>query len=56
VLIDVNDDAYLIDLSGGYTVGWIEREILTQLMEIFKDYRISSDTFLNDLKLHLTPC
>jgi serine/threonine protein kinase len=26
VLIDVNEDAYLIDFGGGYTKGWIEKE------------------------------
>lgn len=26
VLIDVNEDAYLIDFGGGYTEGWIEKE------------------------------
>jgi hypothetical protein len=26
VLIDVNEDAYLIDFGGGYTKGWVEKE------------------------------
>jgi hypothetical protein len=26
VLIDVNEDAYLIDFGGGYTEGWFETE------------------------------
>ncbi|KAJ5796129.1 uncharacterized protein N7518_004669 [Penicillium psychrosexuale] len=26
VLIDVNEDAYLIDFEGGYTKGWVEKE------------------------------
>ena len=26
VLIDVNEDAYLIDFGGGYTEGWVEKE------------------------------
>lgn len=27
VLIDVHDDAYLIDFGGGYTRGWVDREL-----------------------------
>lgn len=27
VLIDVNGDAYLIDFGGGYTEGWVEKEL-----------------------------
>jgi serine/threonine protein kinase len=26
VLVDVNEDAYLIDFGGGYTEGWVEKE------------------------------
>lgn len=26
VLLDVNDDAYLVDYGGGYTKGWVEKE------------------------------
>ena len=26
VLVDANDDAYLIDFGGGYTQGWVEKE------------------------------
>ncbi|KAJ5420206.1 hypothetical protein N7465_002725 [Penicillium sp. CMV-2018d] len=26
VLIDANEDAYLIDFGGGYTKGWVEKE------------------------------
>lgn len=27
VLIDSQDDAYLIDLGGGYTKGWVDQEV-----------------------------
>ncbi|KAF1846718.1 uncharacterized protein K460DRAFT_367460 [Cucurbitaria berberidis CBS 394.84] len=28
VLIDVHDDAYLIDFGGGYTNGWVDKELM----------------------------
>jgi hypothetical protein len=28
VLIDVHDDAYLVDFGGGYTRGWVDRELM----------------------------
>ncbi|PGH12736.1 hypothetical protein AJ79_04097 [Helicocarpus griseus UAMH5409] len=31
VLIDVNGDAYLIDFGGGYTVGWVEKEMANSI-------------------------
>ncbi|OJD24950.1 hypothetical protein ACJ73_03686 [Blastomyces percursus] len=31
VLIDVNGDAYLIDFGGGYTEGWVEKEMANSI-------------------------
>jgi hypothetical protein len=28
VLIDVHDDAYLVDSGGGYTKGWVDKELM----------------------------
>lgn len=27
VLIDENEDAWLVDFSGGYTEGWVDKEV-----------------------------
>jgi hypothetical protein len=31
VLIEVNGDAYLIDFGGGYTEGWVKKEMANSI-------------------------
>lgn len=48
ILIDKNDDAYLIDFGGGYTKGWVDKELVqTQEGDLQGLKRITA--FLDDL-------
>lgn len=45
MLVDVNEDSYLIDLGGGYPQGWVGKEVANSIDGDLQDLKKSSEIF-----------